>query len=171
MQFGLLFLSALPATWAAHLYAVPQSLSLLETSAEDNGCTLPDTYRIQNFKAESKDSGKTLSGFDFVFFDQDTKLTTPCHKNASSKAITGLGGRDRFACDNDAVEFIWTDDTKKLWMMEKVCQQQDGSIPYEASGSIILNVKCARTGGCSSNSTDQKSSFTSLQPVREAPPS
>ncbi|KAF9766933.1 hypothetical protein IL306_000574 [Fusarium sp. DS 682] len=126
MQFGLLLLSALPASWAAHLYAVPQSLSLLETSAEDNGCTLPDTYSIRNFKAESKDSGKTLSSLDFLFFDKDTKLTTPCHQNASSKAITGLGGRDRFACDNGAVEFIWNDDTKKLWMMEKVCQTQEG---------------------------------------------
>ncbi|KAF4340945.1 hypothetical protein FBEOM_5128 [Fusarium beomiforme] len=171
MQSGLLILSALPVTWAAHLYAVPQSLSLLETSAEDNGCTLPDTYSIRNFKAESNDSGKTLSGLDFLFVDPDTKLTTACHKNASSKAITGLGSSDRYACDNDAVEFIWNDDTKKLWMIEKVCQTQAGSVPYEASGSIILNVKCARTGSCSSNSTDHKSTFTSLQPVREAPPS
>jgi hypothetical protein len=97
----------------------------MEASAEDNGCTLPDTYYIRDFKAESKDNGKTLSGFDYTFFDEDTKLTTACHKNASSKPIVGWG-TDRFACDNSDVEFIWDDETHKLWMMEKVCSKKDG---------------------------------------------
>jgi hypothetical protein len=125
MHLGLVILSALPATWAAHAYAVPQSLSALESSAEDNGCTLPDTYHIRNFKAESKDGGKTLTGFDFSFLDEDTDLTTPCHQNSSSKPITGMG-TDRFACDDRAVEFLWDSDYQKLWMMEKVCSQEDG---------------------------------------------
>ena len=125
MQFGLVILAALPTTWAAHAYAVPQSLSMLESSAEDNGCTLPDTYYIRNFKAESKDGGKTLTGFDFTFLDKDTDLTTPCHKNSSSEPITGMG-TDRFACDDSAVEFLWDSDYQKLWMMEKVCGQADG---------------------------------------------
>ncbi|KAH7197543.1 uncharacterized protein B0J16DRAFT_328455 [Fusarium flagelliforme] len=170
MQFGLVILAALPTTWAAHAYAVPQSLSMLESSAEDNGCTLPDTYHIRNFKAESKDGGKTLTGFDFTFLDKDTDLTTPCHKNSSSEPITGMG-TDRFACDDRAVEFLWDSDYQKLWMMEKVCGQADGSLPYEASGSVMLPLKCARTGSCSTNSTDHKAGFTSLQPSRQAPPS
>ncbi|KAJ4272283.1 hypothetical protein NW762_000994 [Fusarium torreyae] len=170
MHIGLVILSALPTTWAAHAYAVPQGLSLMETSAEDNGCTLPDTYHIRNFKAQSKDSGKTLTGFDFLFFDEDTELTTPCHKNASSKAISGSGS-DRFACDNSAVEFLWDEDYQKLWMMEKVCGGDGGSAQWEASGSAMLPLKCARTGSCSSNSTDHRATFTSLQPVRKSPPS
>ncbi|KAH7257331.1 hypothetical protein BKA59DRAFT_104085 [Fusarium tricinctum] len=170
MHLGLVILSALPTTWAAHAYAVPQSLSLMEASAEDNGCTLPDTYHIRGFKAESRDSGKTLSGFDYTFFDEDTKLTTACHKNASSKPIVGWG-TDRFACDNNNVEFIWDDETHKLWMMEKVCSTKDGTPAYEASGSVLLPLKCARTGSCSSNSTDHRATFTSLQPPRQAPPS
>ncbi|KAF4965367.1 hypothetical protein FSARC_6825 [Fusarium sarcochroum] len=167
MHLGLVVLSALPTTWAAHAYAVPQGLSMLETSGEDNGCTLPDTYHIRNFKAQSKDSGKTLTSFDFLFFDEDTELTTPCHKNASSKAISSSGS-DRYACDNRAVEFLWDDDCHKLWMIEKVCGEQEGSEQWEASGSAMIPLKCARTGSCSSNSTDHQSGFTSLQP---APPS
>ncbi|KAF4980125.1 hypothetical protein FZEAL_3789 [Fusarium zealandicum] len=162
MRFGLVVLSALPTSWAAHAYAVPQGLALQEADADS--CNLPDAYSIGNFKAESKDSGKTLTSLDFDFSDKDTDLTTPCHKNSSSKAIDGVGGSPRYACDNAAVEFLWDDDDQKLWMMEKVCIEEDGTAQWEAGGSAHLPLKCARTGGCTTNSTDHRALFTSLNP-------
>lgn len=120
----LFILSALPTTWAAHAYAVPQGLALQALDAT-SGCNLPDVYHIRNFRASSKNSGKTLSQLDFVFQDDDTKLTTPCHLNSTSKSIPG-NGTPRYRCDNALVEFIWDDEDGKLWMMEQVCIQEDG---------------------------------------------
>ncbi|KAM0437516.1 hypothetical protein ACHAPT_001880 [Fusarium lateritium] len=169
MRLGLLILSALPTTWAAHAYTVPQGLALLEAD-DTNSCVLPDAYHILNFKGQSKDGGKTLSAFDFNFEDEDTKVKTPCHKNSSSKVINGPGS-PRYACDNTAVEFLWDDDDQKLWMMEKVCDNDDGTPQWEAGGSALLSLKCARSGSCTTNSTDHRALFTSLNPVRKAPPS
>ncbi|KAF5008211.1 hypothetical protein FDECE_5486 [Fusarium decemcellulare] len=170
MHLGLIILSALPTTLAAHAYAVPQALALQEADATDSGCTLPDAYHVRNFKAESKDSGKTLSSFDFNFEDEDTKVTTPCHKNSSSKAVESPGS-PRYACDNSLIEFLWNDRDQKLWVMEKVCTGTDGTAQWEASGSAQIVLKCARTGSCTSNSTDHRALFTSLNPVRKSPPS
>lgn len=124
MHLGLLILSALPTTWAAHAYTVPPGLVLLEAD-DTNSCVLPDAYHILNFKGQSKDGGKTLSAFDFNFEDEDTKVKTPCHKNSSSKVVPSPGS-PRYACDNAAVEFLWDNDNQKLWMMEKVCDGSDG---------------------------------------------
>ncbi|KAI8724895.1 hypothetical protein NCS52_00059300 [Fusarium sp. LHS14.1] len=169
MHLGLVILSALPTTWAAHAYSVPPGLVLLEAD-ETNSCVLPDAYHILNFKGQSKDGGKTLSAFDFNFEDEDTKVKTPCHKNSSSKVVPSPGS-SRYACDNAAVEFLWDDDDQKLWVMEKVCDGSDGTAQWEAGGSAIISLKCGRSGSCTSNSTDHRALFTSLNPVRKTPPS
>ncbi|KAM5356232.1 hypothetical protein ACJ41O_002878 [Fusarium nematophilum] len=169
MHPTLLLLSALPTTWAAHAYAVPQGLALQEADAAD-GCTLPDAYHVRDFKGQTEDSGKTLSSLSFDFLDEDTKVTTPCHKNSSSKAILGRGS-PRYACDNRVVEFIWDEENQKIWAMEKVCLAEDGTAQWEVSGSAHLPLKCARTGGCTTNTTDHRALFTSLNPVRQSPPS
>lgn len=124
MHPTLFILSALPPTWAAHAYAVPQGLALQAADAT-SGCSLPDVYHIRNFKASSKDSGDSLSQFGFVFQDEDSKITTPCHFNSTSQPIPG-NGTPRYLCDNTLVEFIWDNDDSKLWMMEKVCVDEDG---------------------------------------------
>ena len=112
---------AIPAALAIVQYQVPHSLAAL---VEDTDCILPDDFNVQKFVAESADGGKTLGSFDFIFADDSTNATTPCHFNSSSKSVVDDGRTPRFACDNSNVQFIWQNLT--LTLIEAVCPGDDG---------------------------------------------
>ncbi|KAH6899010.1 hypothetical protein B0T10DRAFT_454332 [Thelonectria olida] len=169
MHAGHLLLSALPSALAVHLYSVPNHLSLAEAD-ETNDCVLPDNYHILNFRSTSGSGGTNLSAFGFTFKDTKTKVTTPCEFNSTSKATAVTGSTARYACDDSSVEFIWQDKPDYLTMIEYVCPGTDGSPEWEVSGSAKIYLNCPSSGGaCTTNSTDQKALFVSLNPVRTEP--
>lgn len=124
-----MLLAMLPTALAVQLselaYSPPEDLAMKAMSA-DNSCVLPKGYIIKDFKAKSNDTGKILSSLDFTFIDDATKVTTICHFNSTSKSTTPPGLTPRFACENGEVKFIWEDNDKELWMIERVCSEGDG---------------------------------------------
>ncbi|KAI9902945.1 hypothetical protein N3K66_002297 [Trichothecium roseum] len=147
----------LPFAWAR-----PAPVELL---AQDN-CVLPQNYTINNFKGQTNSTGSSLSAFNFQFIDKETQITTLCHFNSTSESTTPEGLAPRYSCENGEVKFIWEYDDSKLWMIERVCPGQDGAAQFEASGSVHIPLDCAEES-CRANSTEHKSKFTSLQPVRD----
>ncbi|KAH7133515.1 hypothetical protein EDB81DRAFT_103420 [Dactylonectria macrodidyma] len=161
MHAAVLLLSALPSAFAIHAYSVPAGLSLAEADTS-NSCVLPDDYHIKNYSAESESDGQTLS-YSFIFGDDSTKVSTPCEFNSSSIPVL-VNGNPRYECDNTDVQFVW--DGSKLTMVEKVCPGANGAEAYEVAGSTRIYLQCPETGGaCTTNTTDYKSLFVSLNPI------
>lgn len=129
MRLSLLILAALPAAWAARAaraYAIPQTLALRAADTSDD-CNLPDDYHILDFSAQSQDAGNTLSAFNFTFTDDTTIITTDCYFNSTSTPNPSQGKPvPRYPCNDRRIEFIWEDDTQKLWMIQQVCPGSDG---------------------------------------------
>jgi hypothetical protein len=129
MRSSLFLLSVVPTAWAAavaYMASVPQSLALRAADADDD-CNLPNDYHVLDFTAQSQDAGKTLSGFNFTFVDDSTIITTDCHFNATSKPAESNGKPTaRYLCNDKRIEFIWTNDDQKLWMIQQVCPGSDG---------------------------------------------
>ncbi|KAF7546379.1 hypothetical protein G7046_g9318 [Stylonectria norvegica] len=170
MRFDCLVLAALPSVLAAarpaalRSYVVPMSLAA-KAADTTNDCTLPDDYHVKNFAAESQDVGKTLSKLDFLFTDDTTKVTTPCHFNSTSKPGRG-NGTPRYNCDNQNIQFIWENEDKELWVIQSVCPDASGEAEYEVSGSAKIWLTCPEAPGqCGANSTDYRALFTSINPV------
>ncbi|CAM1507253.1 Fc.00g068940.m01.CDS01 [Cosmosporella sp. VM-42] len=171
MKFSLFALSALPTAWATVAYfdSLPQSLAL-KAADETNDCVLPDDYHVVDFTATSNNVGKNLTTFSFIFKDDTTKITTPCHFNSTSRSSPGTR-TPRYTCDNSKIEFIHETEEGKLWMIQQVCPGDDGVADYEVSGSVDIPLKCPKTpGNCTANSTDYTALFTSLNPTQNTPP-
>ncbi|KAF7534831.1 hypothetical protein G7Z17_g13305 [Cylindrodendrum hubeiense] len=163
MHAALLLLSALPSAFALHAYSVPNSLAIAEADT-NNSCVLPNDYQIKGYSAESNSDG-TLSAFSFTFEDDTVKVTTPCEFNSSSVSVRG-NPTPRYQCDNNDIEFIWEDAKQYLTMAESVCPGTDGVDKYEVAGSTRIWLECPESGGaCTTNSTDYRSAFVSLNPV------
>ncbi|GKT83017.1 hypothetical protein Ct61P_00867 [Colletotrichum tofieldiae] len=159
MKISLLAIAA-PAAQAAVSYmaAVPESLMTM----------------IQNFAAESPDSGQTVESLNFNFNDDSTVLSTPCHLNASSVPVAGDGRTARYACDDARVQFIWQNGT--VTVIEKVCPGDDGNgrrsggvrrVAGNGTGNAARHRRSnsRRAVACKSNSDDIRSKFFSIQPV------
>ncbi|KAF5023935.1 hypothetical protein F66182_4015 [Fusarium sp. NRRL 66182] len=162
MHLGLVILAALPTTWAAHIYQLRDGLAAQEGR---DGCILPDNFRLSNLQAQSHDSGVTLDSIDFDFFDEETKRSTSCHKNASSKGIAGPGA-SRYSCDDTAVRFLWDGPSRKIWLEELVCRK-DGTPPqWMVAGNTQLVFDCDKSGNCVIDSSEYKAQFSSLNEVK-----
>ncbi|KAI5466605.1 hypothetical protein BGZ63DRAFT_448885 [Mariannaea sp. PMI_226] len=169
MRFNAFFLSLLPPTFAAHIYTLPDSLALAEAD-DTNACILPDHYRILNFTSTSGEQGENLTSFNFIFEETKTKVKTPCGFNSTSDPIEFPGSSTRYRCNNRNVEFIWQDEPDYLTMVEYVCPNADGSHQWEVAGTAKIFLSCPQNGGaCSTNSTDQRAVFVSLNPARSDP--
>jgi hypothetical protein len=186
MRFSLI-LGFVPFATALQLAYSPPAALLAKAEAEED-CNLPRSYIIKNFSGKSNNTGETLSSYNFTFTDSTTKTTTLCHFNSTSTSTTPPGLTPRYACENGGVKFIWEDDDKDLWMIERVCPGPDGYVSastttdsltsltdnlssaadYEVSGSMHLTLACtASSGNCTTNSTMQESLFTSVNPIRD----
>ncbi|KAF4122581.1 hypothetical protein GMORB2_6887 [Geosmithia morbida] len=166
MRFDVLLLAALPSVMAAKLAYSPPASLLSMASAEDSDCTLPAEYKIQNFHAQSNNTGSTLDAFDFKYIDAETQVTTLCHFNETSKSTTPDTLTPRYACEDGEVKFIWEDSEGQLTLIERICPS-DGKAQYEVSGGLQIELVCGRGGSCATNSTSQVAKFSSLQPVRD----
>ena len=127
-------LGFLPTAAALQLAYSPPAALLAKAEAEED-CNLPRSYTIKNFSGKSNDTGETLSSYDFTFVDSATKTTTLCHFNSTSTSTTPPGLTPRYACENGEVKFIWEEDDKDLWMVERVCPGPDGYV--EASITLL----------------------------------
>ncbi|KAK0657115.1 hypothetical protein B0T16DRAFT_52368 [Cercophora newfieldiana] len=104
---------------------------------------------------------------DFQYIDLGTKITTSCHRNATSPNVGGEGHAERWACDVPTVEFIWQEGT--LTVIEKTCTAN-----FEAAGSVEPRFNCASTAApwwpsgdglfCKALDEQMNGNFTSLQP-------
>ena len=127
MRFGFFALSVVPTAWAAAVvYNVPQTLALKAADTDDD-CVLPNDYHVLDFKSSSQDAGKTLSAFNFTFTDDSTVITTDCYFNSTSEPAPSNGKPTaRYLCNDKKIEFIWENESRKLWMIQQVCPGSDG---------------------------------------------
>jgi hypothetical protein len=168
MRLSLLGLSVLPGALSAAIstLAYKPPAALMASMAEQAGCNFPADFQIQKFKAQSNDTGATLREFDFTFHEDTNNVTTFCEFNASSVSTTPAGLEPRYACDNGDIKFIWENDKKNLWMIERICPGANGAANYQVSGVLNLPLACNGTGGaCSGNATEYTAKFTSVGPV------
>lgn len=131
MRFNPLLFAALPSAWGRprvtrgmNTYSAPPDL-MAKVQAQDD-CVLPHNYTIRDFKAHTNSTGSILSAFNFEFEDEETKITTLCHFNSTSESTTPEGLTPRFNCEHGEIKFIWEDDDRDLWMVERVCPGPDG---------------------------------------------
>jgi hypothetical protein len=120
-------LALLPSAAALKLAYSPPAALLAKAEANED-CNLPRSYTIQDFIGRSNNTGETLAAYNFTFTDTTTQVTTLCHYNASSTSTTPPGLTPRFACEDSEIKFIWEDDDKDLWMIERVCPGPDGFV-------------------------------------------
>jgi hypothetical protein len=124
-KLSTVLLASLPSTLAAMLaYTPTDEMRAMAASRAD--CNLPGYYNINNFLAQSNDTGRTLSAFDFGFANNETQVTTLCHFNASSDSTTPPGATPRYFCEDKNVLFIWENEDQKLWMIQQVCPGPSG---------------------------------------------
>lgn len=125
-----LLLALLPSSAAALNLAYNPPAALLAKAEASEDCNLPRSYTIQDFVGRSNNTGQTLAAYNFTFTDTTTQVTTLCHYNASSTSTTPPGLTPRFACEDSEIKFIWEDDDKDLWMIERVCPGPDGYVSF-----------------------------------------
>ena len=125
MRFSLFALAALPlASLAKVAYHVPQAMKL---KAEDDGCVFPQGYHVLDFQGSSNNTSKlTMSSFNFTFVDPDTQTVSLCQLNSSSVPTTAPGYTPKYACENRNIRFIWQQARKEIWLLEKICPDQNG---------------------------------------------
>ncbi|KAI9172005.1 hypothetical protein HJFPF1_01497 [Paramyrothecium foliicola] len=169
MRFDLLSLVALPGALAAAISALAYSPPVaLRTMAAQAGCNFPNDFQIRQFTAKSNDTGATLQTFNFTFFEDNNAVTTFCEFNSSSVSTTPPGLEPRYPCENRDIKFIWEDDKKNLWMIQRLCPGADGVPDYQVSGVLNVPVVCNGTGGaCSGNATEYTARYTSINPVTD----
>lgn len=126
MRIDVLLLASVPSAFAARLAYTPPP-GLLAKAAAD-GCVLPANYKIQSFIGQANDTGPTLGSFHFNFIDSETQVESRCHFNSSSESTTPGGLTPRYPCENGEVKFIWENDERSLWMIERVCPGEDGYV-------------------------------------------
>ncbi len=109
-------IAAIPLMAALPTYKIPKVF------LEDDSCTLPEAYEVDQFQAWFPGPGNNHSAMvNFAYWDNSTSLQTVCHLNATSKNVASAGLAPRYACDNPNVEFIWQNNT--LRMIEMACPQ------------------------------------------------
>jgi hypothetical protein len=113
---------------AAHLgaalptYTIPLAMS--KALAENEDCTLPEGFEVQNFQIWTPAPGNNrTSVINFGYRDNSTSIVTACHFNQTSVNVGPAGLTPRYACDNKIVEFIWQNGT--LTLVEKACPQSN----------------------------------------------
>ncbi len=183
MRLISLAVAALPVAASAYT-AHPMLLK----AAEQQGCSLPNQFKIRNFvgQANGTADAPSPSCFTFDYADAVTGVETTCQLNSTSKSTTPEGLTPRFACENRDVKFIWGQANSQLTIVERACPSPQGYVKslicikkremkmltrnrtplYEAAGSIIISAPC-KGGQCAANSTEYNGVFTSLQPVRD----
>jgi hypothetical protein len=127
MYFSLLGLVALPGALSAAIsalaYEPPAELRAMAAQAD---CNFPNDFKIGQFAAKSNDTGATLQSFNFTFSEDNNNVETFCEWNMSSISTTPAGLEPRFNCENGEVKFIWENDKKNLWMIERICPGANG---------------------------------------------
>ena len=127
MHFSLVGLVALPGALSAAISALAYNPPMgLRTMAAEAGCNFPNDFQISKFTAKSNNTGTTLQSFNFTFFEDNNDVRTFCQFNSSSVSTTPAGLEPRYACENRDIKFIWEDDKKKLWMIQRLCPGADG---------------------------------------------
>lgn len=142
MRVDVLLLASLPSALAGRLAYTPPADLLAKVAANDD-CVLPGNYKIKGFSGQSNDTENTLGSFNFRFIDSETKIESLCHFNSSSESTTPGGLTPRYPCENGEVKFIWEDDERSLWMIERVCPGEDGYVllrPCSATDTGRLRV-------------------------------
>lgn len=125
MKFSLFALAALPlAVLAEVAYHVPQAM---KAKAEDDGCVFPRGYHVLDFQGSTNNTRKqTLSAFNFTFVDPDTQTASLCQLNSSSVSTTAPGYTPKYPCENPNIRFIWQQSRKEIWLLERICPDENG---------------------------------------------
>lgn len=166
MHYELLALAALPSALATVFEYTAPAVALERVQALD--CELPEKYSVRNFVGVTNNMGKSLASYKFVYEDMTSGLTTNCKFDSSSVGVAASGNTTarRYACDNEDVQYLWNDNKRQLYMVERICPDAFGNAAYEVSGGTNVGLACsASTGGCRANGTALTSMFTAFDPV------
>ncbi|GAB1310383.1 hypothetical protein MFIFM68171_00593 [Madurella fahalii] len=148
------------------------SKTMLKTYPEQDDCTLPEKFVVQNFRLWVSKADKQTAVVDFKYSDSSTRIDTACHFDSSSVNVGLPGMAPRFACNNPSVQFIL--ENSSLTMIEKACFESNPARPYEAAGTVKPELDCVETGqdsqfgegmNCVGVPATISGKFTSLQPT------
>ncbi|TLS26317.1 hypothetical protein PpBr36_05366 [Pyricularia pennisetigena] len=163
---------------AATATAIPASLgNALVTRDWPENCVPGHDFAVSNFTLsipKSDAANKTTITFDFS--SKQTRIETRCRRSADTWPIYLVkSARERFACDNSSVEFIYDvnpeSGNKKgtLALMEAACTEGTkkwGWSPIETGGSLDLELQCEEdkkdgTSSCKGKDESVKGNYIS----------
>ncbi|KAI6355759.1 hypothetical protein MCOR25_008094 [Pyricularia grisea] len=140
---------------AATVTAIPASApgNALVTRDWPVNCVPGHDFTISNFTISiPKTDAANKTTITFGFSSKQTKVETTCRRSSKTWPVYLVkSARERFACDNSSVEFIYDvvpgsgDKKGTLALMEAACTEgteEWGWTPIETGGSVDLELQC-----------------------------
>ncbi|KAH8844867.1 hypothetical protein MCOR27_002086 [Pyricularia oryzae] len=139
-------------TTATAIPASPPGRTLLARDWPAN-CVPGHDFTVSNFTLSiPKSDAANKTTITFGFSSKQTRIETTCRRSASTWPVYLVkSARERFACDNSSVEFIYDvapgsgDKKGTLALMEAACTEGTkkwGWLPIETGGSVDMELQC-----------------------------